>query len=325
MLRKKSRYKYNTQTLSYEKVKTSLKERLLRLFSQLAMGLVFAVFFFIIIFNYFDSPKEKILKRENEQLNLQYQVLNKKIELLANSLVDLQLKDDNIYRIIFEAEPISDDIRNAGFGGINRYKKLEGYNNSDLVINTTKKIDKLAKQMYVQSKSFEDIYKMAKEKEKMLTCIPAIQPVANKKLDRVASGYGYRIHPIYKTYKMHTGMDFSASTGTDIYATGNGVVKHIEQSNRGYGNHVIISHGYGYETLYAHLSKISVRKGQSIKRGEVLGKVGSTGTSTAPHLHYEVIKGGNPIDPLNFYFNDLTAEEFAKMLEISTSSSQSFD
>lgn len=325
MLRKKSRYRFNTHTLSYEKVRTSWKERLIRFFSQVAMGLVFAVIFFIIIFNYFDSPKEKILKRENEQLSLQYQLLNKKIEILANSLVDLQIRDNNIYRIIFEAEPISEEVRNAGFGGINRYKKLEGYDNSELVIGTTKKIDKLAKQMYVQSKSFEDIYKMAKEKEKMLTCIPAIQPVSNKKLDRVASGFGYRIHPIYKTYKMHTGMDFSASTGTEIYATGNGVVQDIELSNRGYGNSVVISHGYGYKTLYAHLSKVSVKKGQSIKRGEVIGLVGNTGTSTAPHLHYEVIKNGNKIDPLNFYFNDLTAEEFEKMLEISSSSSQSFD
>lgn len=325
MMRKKSRYRYNTQTLSYEKVKISIKERLLRIFSQISMGLVFSVVFFFLIYTYLDSPKEKILKRENEQLKLQYQVLNKKIEIIANSLVDLQRRDDNIYRIIFESEPIPKEVRNAGFGGINRYKALEGFNNSELVVGTTKKIDKLAKQMYVQSKSFEDLYKMAMEKEKMLTCIPAIQPVSNKKLDRVASGFGYRIHPIYKTHKMHTGMDFSASTGTEIYATGNGIVKQVETSNRGYGNHVIISHGYGYETLYAHLSKIKVKQGQAINRGEVLGLVGSTGTSTAPHLHYEVIKGGAPIDPLNFYFNDLTAEEFEKMLEISSSSSQSFD
>ncbi len=322
---KKSKFKYNVHTLSYERVKLTWTERIIRFLSHIAMGLVFATVFFFLLYAYVDSPKEKILKRENNQLLLQYTILNKKMEILSAALQDVQHRDDNIYRIIFEADPISKDERNAGFGGVNRYKALEGYNNSELVIETSKRMDILAKKIYVQSKSLDEIYSLAKSKEKMLTCIPAIQPLSNKSLERVASGFGYRIHPIYKTSKMHTGMDFTAPTGTDIYATGNGVVKHTELSNRGYGNHVIISHGFGYETLYAHLSKIEVKKGQTINRGDVIGKLGNTGTSTAPHLHYEVHRDGNPIDPLNYYFNDLSAEEFEKMLIISSSGSQSFD
>lgn len=322
---KKSRYKYNTHTLTYEKVRVSFKDRFLRFFYHIALGLVFATVFVLIMYSTVDSPKEKLLKRENEQLKIQYEVMNKKLGIVSESLAELQKRDDNIYRIIFEAEPISAEERNAGFGGVNRYKNMEGFNNSKLVISTAKRIDKLARQLYVQSKSFEQIFNMAKQKEEMLASIPAIQPVANEDLTRMASGYGYRIHPIYKTSKMHWGMDFTANTGTEIYATGNGKIEKIENSRRGYGNHVIIDHGYGYKTLYAHMKKVNVREGQEIKRGDILGYVGNTGTSTAPHLHYEVIKDGNKINPVNFYFNDLTPEEFEKMLEISSSNNQSFD
>ena len=322
---KKSRYKYNTHTLTYEKVRVSFKDRFLRFFYHIALGLVFATVFVLIMNSTVDSPKEKLLKRENEQLKIQYELMNKKLGIVSESLAELQKRDDNIYRIIFEAEPISAEERNAGFGGVNRYKNMEGFNNSKLVISTAKRIDKLARQLYVQSKSFEQIFNMAKQKEEMLASIPAIQPVANEDLTRMASGYGYRIHPIYKTSKMHWGMDFTANTGTEIYATGNGKIEKIENSRRGYGNHVIIDHGYGYKTLYAHMKKVNVREGQEIKRGDILGYVGNTGTSTAPHLHYEVIKDGNKINPVNFYFNDLTPEEFEKMLEISSSNNQSFD
>ena len=240
-------------------------------------------------------------------------------------LDDIQQRDDNIYRTIFEADPIPKSIRKQGFGGVNRYKKFAGYSNSDIIISTTKKIDQLTKQLYLQSKSFDDIINLTKDKSKMLASIPAIQPVSNKQLSRMASGYGYRIHPIYKTRKMHAGMDFSAKTGTEIYATGDGVISKVRRSKRGYGNHVKINHGFGYETLYAHMSKYIVRKGQKVKRGEVIGYVGNTGTSVAPHLHYEVHKNKRKINPVNFYYNDLNPEEYEKMIEISLQSNQSFD
>ncbi len=325
MAKKRLRYRFNLQTLAYEKVKVTWQDRIKRLFARITWGFMFAILFMFLIYSYFDAPKEKILKRENAQLKLQYEILNRKLSIIHSSLEDLQQRDDNIYRVIFEAEPISKEQRNAGFGGVNRYKNLEGIDNSEMIIETAKRVDKLAKQLYIQSKSFDEIFELSKQKEKMLSCIPAIQPISNQDLTRVASGFGYRIHPIYKTSKMHTGMDFTSPVGTDIYATGNGVVKSIEMSNKGYGYHVVISHGFGYETLYAHMSKIKVRAGQAINRGEVLGVVGNTGTSSGPHLHYEVIKDGNKIDPLNFYYNDLSPDEFEKMIEISSSANQSFD
>jgi murein DD-endopeptidase MepM/ murein hydrolase activator NlpD len=208
---------------------------------------------------------------------------------------------------------------------VNRYTYLEGYSNSDLVIDTKKRLDKLKKRLYVQSKSFDEVVDLAKNKEKMLAAIPAVQPVPNKNLKRVASGYGYRVHPIYKVRKMHWGMDFSAPTGTEIFATGDGLISKVVNSRRGYGKHVIIDHGYGYKTLYAHMSSIDVKRGQKVKRGDVIGLVGNTGTSNGPHLHYEVIKDGKKINPANYYFNDLTPEEYDLMIELSSSVNQSFD
>ena len=245
-----------------------------------------------------------------------------KIEVVLD---DIQKRDDNIYRTIFEADPIPTSIRKQGFGGINRYKELEGFSNSKIIIETSSKIDQLTKQLYLQSKSFDEIIDLTKDKLSMLASIPAIQPVSNKNLKRMASGYGYRIHPIYKTRKLHTGMDFSAKIGTEIYATGNGKISKVRRSKKGYGNYVEINHGYGYKTLYAHMSKSIVKKGQKVKRGEVIGYVGNTGTSVAPHLHYEVHKNGKKIDPVNFYYNDLSTEEYSKMLEISSQNNQSFD
>ena len=240
-------------------------------------------------------------------------------------LDDIQQRDDNIYRVIFEADPIPKSIRKAGYGGINRYQDLTGYNNAELVIDITKKIDQITKQLYIQSKSFDDIIDLAKNKADMLASIPAIQPVSNKDLSRMASGYGSRIHPIYKTKKFHAGMDFSAKTGTPIYATGDGKIFKVRKSRRGYGNHVIIDHGFGYKTLYAHMSKYIVRRGEKVKRGDVIGYVGSSGTSVAPHLHYEVHYNGKKINPVNFYYNDLTPDQYEKMLEISSQNNQSFD
>ena len=322
---KKSNYRYNPQTLTYEKVKSTLRHKLFRVFSVILTGFVFASIIVFIAYVYFDSPKELRLKRELEHLTLEYENIQRRMEQLEVVMEDIQKRDDNIYRVIFEAEPIPENIRKAGIGGVNRYKSLEGYSYSDLLIETSERLDKIAKQLYIQSKSFDEVFKMAKQKEKMLASIPAIQPVSNIDLTRVASGFGMRIHPIYKTRKMHEGMDFTAKVGTDIYATGSGTVIEVVESRKGYGNHVIINHGYGYQTLYAHLESFNVRTGQKVNRGDVIGYVGNTGTSSGPHLHYEVIKNLRKINPVNFYFNDLSPEEYEKMIEISSASNQSFD
>lgn len=322
---KRVKYFYNTNSLKYEKVELSITKRIFRVLGYLASVAVFAIIVMILAYTYIDSPKEKQLKREIEQLSLQYDFLKDRLKIMEVVMNDLQERDDNIYRVIFEAEPIPSDIRKAGYGGVNKYKALEFFDYSDVVIETTKKLDRVAKQMYVQSKSYDELLKEVKNKNQLLSSIPAIQPIANKTLRAMASGFGYRIHPIYKTSKMHTGMDFTAVVGTPIYATGDGVVIEADGSGRGYGNHVIINHGYGYKTLYGHMSKIKARKGQAVKRGEIIGFVGNTGASTAPHLHYEVIKNNKPINPINFYYNDLTPQEYQQMLEMSARANQSFD
>ncbi|HET6245606.1 MAG: M23 family metallopeptidase [Bacteroidetes bacterium] len=321
----KIKYRFDTKSLTYQRANLSTKDLLLKLFSYLATGLVFSTVVILFAYKFLDSPKEKKLERDNKQLLLQYELLNKRIALISSVLEDIQHRDDNVYRVIFEAEPISDNIRKAGFGGVNRYVDLEGYTNADLIIEASKKLDKISKQLYIQSKSFDDVFKMAKNKTEMLASIPAIQPISNKDLRRLASGFGYRTHPIYKIQHLHTGLDFSAPTGTEIYATGNGVIVSADSESRGYGNNVVIDHGYGYQTLYAHMSTFAVKPRQKVKRGDVIGYVGSTGTSTAPHVHYEVIKNGQKINPINFFFNDLTPEEFHHIIEISTQSNQSFD
>ena len=321
----KTKYFYNANTLKYEKVVVNVWRRIWGGFGFLATALVFAAIFVLLAYKYVDSPKEKSLKRDINRLNEQYDNLQGRMEQMKVVLKDLQDRDDNIYRTIFEAEPIPIDIRQAGIGKNDKYKSLEGYTYSDLMTETTRKLDKITKQMYVQSKSYDELQKLVKTKEDLLASVPAIQPVSNKKLDRIASGFGYRIHPIYKTAKMHTGIDFTAAQGTEIYATGDGIVAEADASMRGYGNCVVINHGYGYKTLYGHMLRSKVRPGQKVKRGEVIGYVGSTGTSTGPHLHYEVRRGNNPINPINFFFNDLTPEEYEKMTEIADRSNQSFD
>ena len=321
----KIKYYYDTKTLSYKRIQLSKLEKTKRYLLFFSSSLFLSLAILLVFFQFFDSPKESKLKNEIKNLTTQYKIIDESMQQIEIVLDDIQQRDDNIYRTIFEADPIPKSIRKQGFGGVNRYKKFAGYSNSDIIISTTKKIDQLTKQLYLQSKSFDDIISLAKDKSKMLASIPAIQPVSNKQLSRMASGYGYRIHPIYKTRKLHTGMDFSAKTGTEIYATGDGVISKVRRSKRGYGNHVKINHGFGYETLYAHMSKYIVRKGQKVKRGEVIGYVGNTGTSVAPHLHYEVHKDKRKINPVNFYYNDLNPEEYEKMIEISLQSNQSFD
>ena len=321
----KIKYRFNTKSLTYERDRLSAKEIGLKLLSYLTTGLVFSAVVIAFAYKFLESPMEKKLERENNFLLLQHEILNKRLELISSVLEDVQRRDDDIYRVIFEAEPISDNIRKAGFGGVNRYVKLEGYDNSQLIMEATQKLDMLSKQLYIQSKSFDEVFKMAKNKTEMLTSIPAIQPISNVDLKRLASGFGYRTHPIYKISHFHTGIDFSAVTGTEIYATGNGTVLTADAEARGYGNHVVIDHGYGYKTLYAHMSEFAVRPRQKVKRGDVIGYVGSTGTSTSPHLHYEVIRNGEKINPVNFFYNDLSPAEYQKMIEISSQSNQSFD
>ena len=321
----KIKYYYDTKTLSYKPIKLNSGEKIKGYFIFFLSSVFLSFFILLIFYQFFDSPKEKKLKIEIQNLTNQYEVIDKNMKQVEIVLDEIQDRDDNIYRVIFEADPIPTSIRKQGFGGVNRYEKLLGLSNSELMINTSKKIDQLTKQLYLQSKSFDEIIDLAKNKSNMLASIPAIQPVANKDLKRMASGYGYRIHPIYKTRKMHYGMDFSAKTGTEIYSTGDGVVSKVKRSKRGYGNYVKINHGFGYETLYAHMSKYIVKKGQKVKRGEVIGFVGNSGISTAPHLHYEVRKDNKKINPVNFYYNDLSPEEYEKMLEISLQSNQSLD
>ena len=319
------KYKYNTKTLSYEKIERKFKDRILKTLAYATTGAIFASLFIALSYSVFDSPKEKILKQENQQLQLQYQLLNKRLDQITEVVGDIQNRDDNIYRIIFEAEPIPDNIRKAGFGGAHRYKNLEGFKSSEVVIETSEKLDQITKQLYIQSKSFDEVYDLAKRKEDMLASLPSIMPIANKDLTRMSSGYGMRTHPILKIPLMHYGQDFTAKTGIEMYATGNGVIKSIRRSNRGFGNHIVIDHGYGYETLYAHLSKFNVKKGQKIKRGEIIGFVGNTGRSTAPHLHYEVHKNGKKINPINFYYNDLSPAQYEEMIKLSSAPIQSFD
>mgnify|MGYP001053855119 CR=1 FL=1 len=322
----KVKYYYDTKTLSYRKIERSFRQKVKDSIVVIAASGILAALFFVLYTIVIDSPKEKKLIRENLALQIQYNLLNERMDNMAVVLDDMQNRDDNIYRVIFESDPIPSSVRNAGFGGANRYKELEGYESSELLVETQKKLDILSKMAAVQSKSFDDVKNLALDKEKMLAAIPGIQPVANKNLKRMASGYGRRIHPIYKVRKMHWGMDFSAKTGTPIFATGDGKISNDRKiGGSGYGKYIVIDHGYGYQTLYAHMSKVAVRKGQSVKRGDVIGYVGNSGRSAGPHLHYEVVKDGKKVNPINFYYSDLTPEEFEQMIEISNSINQSFD
>jgi len=321
----KINYEFNKRSLQFEEVKLTFKQWLLKILWVVAAGMVFAAVVIFLAYTFIDSPKEKMLKREIAQYELQFQILNEKLDNAEVVLNDLADRDDNIYRVIFEAEPVPSAVRKAGFGGTDRYSKLEGYKNSDIIINTAKKLDKIISELVVQSKSFDEVYKMAKNKTKMLACIPAIQPVSNKNLKRLSSYFGYRTDPIYKVKKFHEGIDFSAPIGTPVYATGDGVVKEIKHSRRGYGNRIIIDHGYGYQTVYAHLHKFKVRKGQKVVRGQVIATVGNTGKSTAPHLHYEVRKDKKAVNPIYYFFNDLTPDEYETVLELSSQPTQSLD
>ena len=321
----KVKYYYDTDTLSYRKIEVKKSDYYKRSIIGVLAVVLIAFFGFIAFSQFLMSPNERSQKRELDNLKLHFEIIEKRLAESSNVLAQLQERDNTIYRVYFEANPISDEQRKAGFGGVNRYKYIDGFDNSAMIEKVTRELDILSKQMVVQSKSLDEIVVLAKNKKEMLASIPAIQPVANKELKRMASGYGYRIHPIYKTRKFHWGMDFSAPRGTPVYATGNGKIEKVKRSRRGYGNQVKIDHGFGYKTFYAHLEKYTVRKNQKVKRGDMIGYVCTSGTSTAPHLHYEVIKGNRKLNPVYFYFSDLTPEEYDRMLELASQENQSLD
>ncbi len=323
----KVKYYYDSENLAYRRIKTRIGKRLSYILLFLLSSALFGFLAFVVLLNtpYFETPKDRLQAREIENFKLNYSILNKKIDLVEEVLAAVEERDNNIYRIYFNTSAIPDEQRKAGFGGVNRYKELEGYNNSELVLSTTKRIDVISKQLAIQSKSLDEITKLAAEKEKLLSAIPAIQPVKNEDLKRMASGFGYRNDPFTKIRKFHAGMDFSAKSGTPIYATGDGVVARADAGATGYGNHIVIRHGYGYETLYAHLSKYKARVGQRVQRGDVIGYVGSTGRSEAPHLHYEVKKEGQVINPINFYYGNISAKEFVILAQLANQENQSLD
>lgn len=317
-------YLYNPKTRTYDRVYPTVRQRALNILWRLFIGMGLGAASFILLFWIFGSPSEKELRIENSKLVAQYNVLSKRLDEALGVMKDIQQRDDNLYRVVLQADPIADAVRKAGYGGTNRYEELMDMANSELVINTTQKMDMLNRQLYIQSQSFDEVVALCKEHDDMLKCIPAIQPVSNKELKQTASGYGTRIDPIYKTVKFHDGMDFSANIGTPIYATGNGTVTKAGWQS-GYGKVVVINHGYGYETLYAHMNDIDVRVGQKVVRGEVIGKVGNTGKSTGPHLHYEVHVKGKVVNPVNYYFMDLNAEDYDKMIQIAANHGKVFD
>jgi len=319
---KKVKYHFNTKSLTVEKIHETLWDKARGFLRIVLAGMVFSIIVLGIGYSVFDSPREKALMREIEQYRLQYKILNDRLGILQSVVTDLQERDDYIYRVIFEAEPIPSSVREASFGGADRYSHLEGLNNSELIISTTQRVDRIARQLYVQSRSFDDVFEMARNKADMLVSIPAIFPI-ERGTSRLVSGFGYRIHPIYKKMRMHTGVDFIAPIGTPIYSTGNGVVVRAERDNSGYGLMIEIDHGFGYRTLYAHLSRIQVRVGQRISRGEVIGLSGNTGLSSGPHLHYEVIRNGRTVNPVGYFFHDLSPDEFEHIYEVASRVNQS--
>jgi murein DD-endopeptidase MepM/ murein hydrolase activator NlpD len=323
----KVKYYYDSENLAYTKIKTRKRIKIGYALLFLLASALFGFLVFVLLINtpYFETPKDRLQAREIENLKLQYSILNKKMDEIDDVTEALENRDNNIYRVYFNKTEIPDSIRKAGFRDPKRYKDLEGYNNSQLVLNTTKRIDRLTKELAIQSKSLDEILKLASTKGNLLLAIPAIQPVRNENLKRMASGFGYRIDPFTKVRKMHNGMDFTANTGSPVYATGDGVVQRADNTASGFGNHVVIRHGFGYESLYAHLSKYNCRAGQHVKRGDVIGFVGSTGRSEGPHCHYEVHKDGKVVNPLNFYYGNISAVEYVAISQMANQENQSLD
>ena len=317
-------YIYNPKTRTYDRVYPTFRQRVLHIMKRLFVGMGFGAGSFILLLWIFGSPSEKQLRIENSRLLAQYNVLSHRLDEALNVMQGIQQRDDNLYRVVLQADPVADAVRKAGYGGTNRYEDLMDLANAELVVNTTQKMDMLNRQLYIQSKSFDEVVDLFKDHDEMLKSIPAIQPVSNKNLRQTASGFGYRVDPIYKTTKFHSGMDFSANIGTPVYATGDGKVIKVGWES-GYGKLIKIDHGFGYVTWYAHLNDYNVRVGQKVVRGEVIGKVGNTGKSTGPHLHYEVHVKGKVVNPINYYFMDLSAEDYDKMIELAANHGKVFD
>jgi murein DD-endopeptidase MepM/ murein hydrolase activator NlpD len=318
---RKVKYFFDPQTLSYQRVKKDFKYYFIRSLGVIATSLVFAFALFFFSTGIVNSPKELLLLKENEDLKEHISHIDKKVKSIETELLKISHKDENIYRTIFEAEPPKEKVEFEDPELI-EYSKLS---TADFLEKISNRIVNLEKQVGKQSKSMDYILKLAENKKKYLAAIPSIQPVFNKDLNRLASGFGYRIDPFYRTRKFHAGTDFSAPKGTEVYATADGVVLDVKSEIWGYGNSIQIKHGFGYVTLYAHLSKFHVKKGQKVVRGQLIGRIGNTGKSTAPHLHYEVRFKDEPMNPTYFFHNDITDEEFKKLLELSSSPNQSFD
>jgi len=323
----KVKYYYDSENLAYRKIITKTRKKIGVVLLFLVASALFGFLSVVFLLNtpYFETPKNRLQAREIENLKLRYDILNKKMDQVEDVVDNIEDRDNNLYRVYFNASPIPNEERKAGFKGAHRYKELEGFDNSQLVIYTTKRVEILQKALAIQSKSLDDILKMAKSKDKLLAAIPAIQPVRNENLKSMVSGFGYRTDPFTKARKMHEGMDFTSKTGTPIYATGDGVVERADNTASGFGNHIVIRHGFGYETLYAHLSKYKCRAGQRVKRGDIIGYVGSTGRSEGPHLHYEVHKNGKVVNPLNFYYGNISAVEYVAIAQLANQENQSFD
>ena len=323
----KVKYYYDSENLAYRKIITRKRKKFAVVLLFLVASALFGFLAFVILLNtpFFETPKDRLQAREIENLKLHYAILNKKMDQVDNVVDAIKDRDNNLYRVYFNTSAISDEERKAIFGGVDRYKELEGFDNSQLVLNTTKRVDVITKELAVQSKSLDYILKLAKAKNNLLSAIPAIQPVRNENLKHMASGFGYRTDPFTKARKMHEGMDFTAKTGTPIFATGDGVVARADNTVSGYGNHIVIRHGFGYETLYGHLSKYKSRAGQRVKRGDIIGYVGSTGRSEGPHLHYEVHKNGKVVNPLNFYYGNISAVEYVAISQLANQENQSLD
>jgi len=314
----KNKYRYNPESLNYDKIKTSVRKTIVKAFSFFTATVAITIVYYLIFSQFFPTGKERRLKYENEKMTENYEVLTKNHQQIKDVLTDIQVRDSNLYRTIFESEPVPQTILRAGLGGINRYETPEGEFNSDLMAQTSVRSENLLKQLQIQSKMLDEMLGKAREKYEQLQTRPAIQPIENKDLTYAAAGFGMRMHPYLRTKIFHEGMDFTAPSGTLIRATGNGEVSEIFQTQTGpHGVRVIIDHGYGYKTVYAHLEQVSVKKGQKVTRGETIGTVGNSGMSTAPHLHYEVHKNDKPVNPINYFFNELSPAEYARIRDLS--------
>jgi len=320
----KKKFHFNPETLSYEQIEHTITHWLKQLAIHALSGASLGIIFFFIFVSTIPSPEEKQLTQDKSHMEAQYKVLDRQLQEVQYVMNDLQQRDDNLYRVIFQADPIPLSVRRGSSADTQYYEQLLDMTNSEIVVSTSKKLNELKKELYIQSKSYDELVLLAKNKETMLENLPAIQPVLNKNLMRMASGYGWRIDPIYHTRRFHAGMDFTAPIGTDIYATGNGTVSGAGWE-QGYGNCVQIDHGYGYVTLYAHMNAIKVRVGQKLKRGDVIGMIGNTGKSTGPHLHYEVHYKGEIMNPQNYYYLDLSPAEYDRMVQMSNNAGQMFD